>query len=192
MRTIRSELRRSAAILLGILAILWLVQLINATAFGGGLVRWGVEPRTLPGLAGIPVHPFLHGGWGHLASNSMGFLLLGGLVILREPRDFWIVSLLGILVGGAGIWLFGRSGPHVGVSGVVFGYFGYLLLTGVFDRRVGAVFLSVLTVLLWGRLLLGLSPLQRGISWEGHVFGLAGGVAGAWLRARLNRRQPGS
>lgn len=192
MRTIRAELRRSAAILLGILAILWLVQLINATVFAGGLVRWGVEPRTLPGLAGIPVHPFLHGGWGHLASNSMGFLLLGGLVILREPRDFWIVSLLGILVGGAGIWLFGRSGPHVGVSGVVFGYFGYLLLTGVFDRRVGAVFLSVLTVLLWGRLLLGLSPLQRGISWEGHVFGLAGGVAGAWLRARLDRRQPGS
>ncbi len=130
------------------------------------------------------MHPFIHGNWAHLISNTAGFLVLGGLVIMREPRDFWTVSLLAVVVGGAGIWLLGRSGPHVGASGVVFGYFGYLLLTGVFDRRVGAILISVVTFLVWGRLLLGLSPLQQGISWEGHLFGLVGGGAGAWLRGR--------
>ena len=101
--------------------------------------------------------------------------------------DFWTVSILATLVGGIGIWLVGRAGPHIGISGVIFGYFGYLLLTGVFDRKLGAFLLSLLTFLIWGRLLLGLSPLQRGISWEGHLFGLAGGIAGAWLRARRRR-----
>lgn len=27
----------------------------------------------------------------------------------------------------------GRPGPHIGASGVVFGFFGYLLCTGVFE-----------------------------------------------------------
>ena len=183
----RRELTRSLAVLIAILGILWVVQLVNVIWFGGGLVQWGVLPRTTRGLPGIVLHPFLHGSWEHLISNSVGFLMLGGLVLLREPRDFWTVSLLATLVAGVGIWLLGRPGPHIGISGVIFGYFGYLLLTGVFDRKIGAFLLSLLTFLIWGRLLLGLSPLQRGISWEGHLLGLAGGIAGAWLRARRRR-----
>ncbi len=183
----RRELTRSLAVLIAILGILWVVQLVNVIWFGGGLVQWGVLPRTTRGLPGIVLHPFLHGSWEHLISNTIGFLMLGGLVLLREPRDFWTVSLLATLVAGVGIWLLGRPGPHIGISGVIFGYFGYLLLTGVFDRKIGAFLLSLLTFLIWGRLLLGLSPLQRGISWEGHLLGLAGGIAGAWLRARRRR-----
>jgi membrane associated rhomboid family serine protease len=186
---LRRELRQTLAILLAILAILWTVQLVNVVWFGGALVRWGVEPRSVEGLPGIVLHPFLHGSWAHLISNTIGFLMLGGLVLLREQRDFWTVSILATLVGGIGIWLVGRPGPHIGISGVIFGYFGYLLLTGVFDRKIGAFLLSLLTFLIWGRLLLGLSPLQRGISWEGHLLGLAGGITGAWLRATRRRGQ---
>lgn len=184
---VKREFRSAMITLIAIVALLWLVQLVNVTLFEGSLVDWGVQPRTVRGLPGIVLHPFLHGSWAHLISNTIGFLMLGGLVMLREPRDFWIVSLLAMLVGGIGIWLVGRAGPHIGISGVIFGYFGYLLLTGVFDRKITAFVLSLLTFLIWGRLLLGLSPLQRGISWEGHLFGLAGGIAGAWLRAKRRR-----
>lgn len=184
---VKREFRSAMITLLAVVAVLWIVQVVNVTLFEGRLVEWGVQPRTLRGLPGIVLHPFLHGSWAHLISNTIGFLMLGGLVMLREPRDFWVVSLLAMLVGGIGIWLVGRAGPHIGISGVIFGYFGYLLLTGVFDRKITAFILSLLTFLIWGRLLLGLSPLQRGISWEGHLFGLAGGIAGAWLRARRRR-----
>jgi membrane associated rhomboid family serine protease len=183
---VRREFRRSLITLLAIVALLWVVHLVNI-ALDGRLIGWGVQPRTVRGLPGIVLHPFLHGSWAHLISNTIGFLMLGGLVLLREPRDFWTVTVLATLVGGIGIWLVGRPGPHIGISGVIFGYFGYLLFTGVFDRKIGAFLLSLLTFLIWGRLLLGLSPLQRGISWEGHLFGLAGGIAGAWLRAKRRR-----
>jgi membrane associated rhomboid family serine protease len=184
---LKREFRRALITLVAIVAVLWIVQLMNVTLFEGRLVEWGVQPRSVSGLPGIVVHPILHGSWAHLISNTIGFLMIGGLVLLREPRDFWTVFALATLIGGIGIWLVGRPGPHIGISGVIFGYFGYLLLTGVFDRKIGAFLLSILTFLIWGRLLLGLSPLQRGISWEGHLFGLAGGVAGAWLRARRRR-----
>jgi membrane associated rhomboid family serine protease len=188
LAAIGRDLGRHAATLLGLIVVLWMVHLANVVLFGGDLVRWGIYPRTVRGLPGVLVHPLVHGSWTHLLSNTVGLLVLGGMVMLREPRDFWIVSGLSLVIGGIGIWLFGRAGPHIGASGIVFGYFGYLLLTGWFDRRVGAIVLSVLTFLVWGRLLLGLSPLQRGISWEGHLFGLAGGVLGAWLRPRRKRR----
>ena len=184
---LRREFRRALITLFAIEALLWIVQLVNVVLLDGRLVEWGVQPRSVSGLPGIVLHPFLHGSWAHLISNTIGFLMLGGLVLFREPRDFWNVTLLATLVGGIGIWLLGRPGPHIGISGVIFGYFGYLLLTGVFDRKIGAFLLSLLTFLIWGRLLLGLSPLQRGISWEGHLFGLAGGIAGAWQRARRRR-----
>jgi len=189
LASIGRDLRRSARTLVGVTAILWLVQLVNVAMFHGELIRYGIQPRTVQGLPGILLMPFLHGSWSHLLSNTIGFLMLGGMVMLREPRDFWRVSALSLIIGGVGIWLVGRPGPHIGASGIVFGYFGYLLFTGLFDRRIGAIVLSVLTFLLWGGLLFGLSPLQRGISWEGHLFGLAGGIFGAWLRPRPRRRR---
>ena len=185
------DARNSVAILIGVVALFWLVELANTVLFGGSLSQWGVMPRTLQGLPGILIHPFLHSGASHLLSNTLGFLLLGGMVMLREPRDFWMVFALGTVVGGVGIWVLGRPGPHIGASGVVFAYFGYLLFTGLFERRVGSILLSVVTFLLWGRLLLGLSPLQRGISWEGHLFGLFGGIFGAWLHARRRMKRSG-
>jgi membrane associated rhomboid family serine protease len=123
---VKREFRSALTTLLVVVALLWVVHLVNVALFEGRLVQWGVEPRSARGLPGIVLHPFLHGSWAHLISNSIGFLMLGGLVLLRESRDFWTVSLLATLAGGIGIWLVGRPGPHVGVSGVIFGYFGYL------------------------------------------------------------------
>ena len=153
---------------------------------------YSADPSTDSGsdlerLAGSPASRFIPcsiSGFGHVALNSIGLLLFGGLVMLRDERDFWTTLVLGTLIGGLGVWIFGRPSIHVGASGVVFALFGYLLLTGWFDRSFGAILLSGIVFLLWGSALFGLSPMQVGISWEAHLFGfLAGGLA-AWLRAR--------
>jgi membrane associated rhomboid family serine protease len=168
--------------------VLWAIELVDWLVFAGSLDRLGIRPRTAGGLVGIPLHPFLHLGFTHLALNTIGILLFGGLVLVRDPRDFWTAVLLGTLVGGAGVWLVGRPSIHIGASGVVFALFGYLLLTGWFDRKPGAVLLSITVLLFWGSALFGLSPLQVGVSWEAHLFGFLAGGLTAWLRAR--RKQP--
>jgi len=183
------DLRRAFYILGGTLVVLWLILLCNSVLFGGHLLRFGILPRSLLGLRGIIFAPFLHAGVGHLSANSIGLVLLGGLVLLRDEADFWIVTIVGAIVGGLGTWLFARPDIHVGASGVIFAYFGYLLSTGFFERRLGAIVISVLAAFTWGSLIFGVLPGQPGISWESHLFGLAAGACAAWLIATQRRRR---
>jgi membrane associated rhomboid family serine protease len=163
-------LRRATRAIGGSIALTWGVSAVNGLVFAGSLNAWGILPRTARGLVGIPLSPLLHGGIFHLLSNSVGLLLLGGLVILREER--------------LGVWAFGRPVVHIGISGVIFGYLGYLLLTGWFERRFGSIVLSIVAFLLWAPMLLGMLPVQIGVSWESHVFGFVSGVLAAWWLAR--------
>lgn len=181
---LRRELRRATRILGGVLLLLWGVFVVDLVAFGGNLWRLGILPRSVSGLRGILLAPFLHIGMLHLVANSIGLLLVGTLVLFREERFFWAVTAIGALVGGAGTWLFGGTAVHAGASGVIFAYLGYLLLAGVFERRIGSVILSAVAAFLYGGMLIGLLPGQPGVSWEGHLFGFVGGVVAARVLAR--------
>jgi membrane associated rhomboid family serine protease len=88
-------------------------------------------------------------------------------------------------VAGAGTWLFGASNTmHIGASGIVFGFFGYLLLRAVYDQRVSSLLIAIVLAVLYGAsFLTSLMPAQ-GVSWSGHVFGFLGGIAAARLRYR--------
>src|SRR5262245_23865776 len=138
----RRDLKRRAGIMAAVIGTIWLVGILDAAVFGGGLAVFGVLPRTGQGPVGIAVAPVLHGGMQHLVANTLGILVFGGLTLLRSEHHFWSVTVVGILTSGAGTWLFGRTGIHIGASGVVFAYFGYLLFTGFFERRLGALLLS--------------------------------------------------
>jgi membrane associated rhomboid family serine protease len=186
-RAFGAYLRRAAAAIGGFIALIWLVWLLNAVLFQGALFAFGIRPRVVAGLVGLPVHPLLHGDVPHLVHNSIGIALFGGLLYLREERDFWIVTILGAVLGGLGVWLFARPLTHIGASSVIFAYFGYLVSTGLFERRIGSLLLSVVVFLAWGSVLLGVLPLQRGISWEGHLFGFLAGVIAARALARRRR-----
>jgi membrane associated rhomboid family serine protease len=143
---------------------------------------YGIQPRTLDGLRGIAIAPLLHRGFTHLASNTIPFLIFGWLTLLLSMRDFIVVTVLAMLVSGLGVWLLGApQSVHLGASGVIFGYLGYLLVRGYFRRSVGAILLSLLLGGLYGSMLWGLLPLQAGVSWEGHLFGFLGGVLAAYL-----------
>ncbi len=182
---IKGELRLHSRILFGLLALMWGEEIVDLF-LGGRLNAFGVTPRTLHGLVGIPLHPFLHQGFGHLISNSVSFLVLGWLVLLRETRHFLAVFLGATLIGGLGVWLFGRSATHIGASGVIYGLMGYLMLAGWFERKVGTILLSLGVGITYSWALFGMLPTNGHVSWEGHLFGFAAGV----IMARVLAKRP--
>lgn len=173
-------------LLLFVIASWWIIEAIDTVLPGITLDGLGVRPRTESGLWGILFMPFLHGGFGHVLNNSIGMLFLGGAVILRSVRDYIVVFLMAMFVGGLGVWLIAPANSvHIGASGVVYGYLGYLLTTGWFERRPLAIVASILAAVLWGGLLPGILPGQAGISWQGHLFGCLGGVMAASYLAKV-------
>ena len=157
----------------------WTAFVVNGIA-GGALMQYGVIPRTLTGLRGILFAPFLHANMQHLIANTIPFLAMGWLVMLRDARHFLPVTLFAMLGSGLMAWLLGAPGSvHIGASGVVFGYFGFLLLGGWYARSVVSIALSILVAVLWGGLVLGIAPGQVGISWQSHLGGFLAGVLAA-------------
>jgi membrane associated rhomboid family serine protease len=156
-----------------------------------GLNQFGIIPRNLIGLRGILFAPFLHANLAHLIGNTIPFITLGWLIMLREISDFVVVSIISALVGGLGTWVFGSPGIHIGASGVIFGYLGYLLSRGYFERKPLSIAMSLFVLVLYGSLIWGLLPFQYGISWEGHLFGFLGGVVSAKMLARDSKSVKG-
>lgn len=179
-----NDLQRSAIIIGSLVALMWLVEIVD-TVVHHKLDRFGVRPHNVGGLRGIAFAPFLHAGFAHLIGNTVPFAVMGWLVLSGGLRRFVTVSVLVVVGSGIGAWVFGNSNEvHIGASGVVFGYLGYLLLRGVFERRIGQLAVGVAVGVLYGGALRGVLPTHRGISWQGHLFGFLAGCAAAWLLSR--------
>lgn len=182
---VRHHLMRHALILGALVTVLWSVEIFDWLVLRGALDGMGIQPRTLGGLQAIVVAPWLHAGFGHLLANTIPLVVLGWFVMLRRTGDFFIVALATLLASGLGIWLFGGAATiHLGVSGVVFGLFGYLLARGYYERSIVAIALALVAFLIYGGMVWGMLPLQRGISWQGHLFGFVGGAVVAYLQVR--------
>ncbi len=178
-----NTLKTHVILLGGLIVFFWLVEAADAVIFDGSLDMYGVRPRTLIGLRGLIFAPFLHSGFGHLMANTIPFLIMGWFVLLRGTREFVLVTIITAVSSGLGAWLFGApNSVHIGVSGVIMGYFGYLLMRGYFERSLTAVLWSIFIIVLYGGLLWGVLPGQNGVSWQSHLFGfLGGGLAAYWL-----------
>ncbi|MGL4375412.1 MAG: rhomboid family intramembrane serine protease [Microcoleaceae cyanobacterium] len=189
VNAIAREVQTQGLILGGIVALMWIIEIIDIFVFHGRLNNYGVHPHSISGIWGILYMPFLHGGFAHLGANTLPFITLGWLIMLQNTSDFFIVSVITMLVSGLGVWLFGApNSVHIGASGVIFGYFGFLLLRGYFERSFGSIFLSLFVFFVYGSLIWGILPSQPGISWEGHFFGFVGGVLAAQLLGRKKRK----
>ncbi|MCB1038341.1 MAG: rhomboid family intramembrane serine protease [Acidimicrobiales bacterium] len=175
-----SDIGTPYLVVLALVAAMWveeLVDLLPRTQFDG----LGIRPRQVRGLAGIPLAPFLHDGFGHLLGNTIPFLVLGCLIAASGTQRFVQVFVISGLVAGIGTWLTAPAGTvHIGASGVVFGFLTYLIARAAFERRLGHVLLALAVLAFYGGLLWGLLP-RPGISWQGHLFGSIGGVAAAWV-----------
>jgi membrane associated rhomboid family serine protease len=183
---IGDEIKAHIAILGTIVAVMWLLEIVDI-AMGGRLNYFGIYPRNSIGLRGILLAPFLHGNFQHLISNTIPFVVMGWFVMLRGIPEFFKVSAIVMLASGIGTW-FGSAGLHIGASGVVFGYFGFLLSRAYFERSALSIALSLAVGLLYGGLIWGVLPGRFGISWEGHLFGFLGGIYAARYISRLSQR----
>jgi membrane associated rhomboid family serine protease len=172
-----ARLKRRVLLPVAILAIPWLQELIDQLVFRG---RWNL-PMVYGGpWWGLLTAPFSHSGFGHLISNSIWFLPLSWLVLLKGSRDYWAVWIC-VLLLQVPVWLLWPAASH-GLSGVVYGLLGYLLLIGWLERRPLAVLLSLGCVLAYGGLLPALLPFLSppGVSWIGHMAGFLGGLLAAF------------
>src|SRR5262245_7947847 len=138
-------LKRFTPVLL-LTALCWLVFAVNHLAFHDQLARYAIAPRHWNGLAGILWSPFLHASLQHLVANTLPLLILGGMLCARGRGEFVGVTVVGILLSGGLTWLIGRQAYHIGASGLIFCYFGYLASLAFFDRKLGSVLLSLVCI----------------------------------------------
>jgi membrane associated rhomboid family serine protease len=177
----RAALFEGAAVIGVLVAVMWVVEIVNKID-GQRLSSDGIYPRSLSGLPGILSAPFLHEGFGHLLGNTVPFVVLGLVIAAAGARRIIEVTVIVILVAGLGTWLTAGSGTDtVGASGVVFGYAGYLIARGFFNRNIGALLVGVVVAVLFGGALAADLVPHTGISWEDHLFGGLGGILAARL-----------
>ncbi|MEM1254400.1 MAG: rhomboid family intramembrane serine protease [Cyanobacteria bacterium P01_H01_bin.21] len=171
-----------AKILRDCVVMAWVIGIVNFAYLGGGLNRLlGIRPREPLGLLGILFSPFLHRNAGHLIANTLPFAILGWLVLLQGIDNFYALSMAILLVSGLGTWVFGRSAIHLGASGLIFGYLGYLIARGYLEVTLMTIGLAFMVMLLYGDQVGSMLPNsdETTLSWEAHMFGFLGGVLAA-------------
>jgi membrane associated rhomboid family serine protease len=185
IKGIMGELKTQVTIIGTFVAIFWILEFVNQLFFGDRLDNFGIIPRHIIGLRGILFAPFLHANFAHLITNTIPFIVLAWFVMLQETADFFFVTIITMLVGGWGVWLFGpRNSVTIGASILIFGYLGFLLLRGYFQRNFPSILLSLMVFLLYGGIIWGVLPSAPRVSWQGHLFGFIGGVLAAKLMTK--------
>lgn len=185
-----SQLKKRVVLLASFVGSIWIAFFIDAALPFLHLDRHGVVPRTLSGLQGILFAPWIHVALWHITANTGGLLILGWLTMWPGIRNFWQATIGGMLGAGLCAWLFGASySDHIGASGIVFGYAGYLLGRGFYTRNLMAMLVAIFVAASYGlSLLFGVLPMTPGVSWQGHL----GGIVGGFLAAKFFLERPAS
>lgn len=166
---------------IGLLVAIWLVALLNLVS-GYSLNGWfGLQPRAISGLDGVLLMPLLHGSLSHAAANTVPLIVLGAVIATTAERVALTATALIVLLGGFAVWVFGTSAIHVGASGLIFGWFGFLVARGIFERRIVPMLVAGAVVLVYGTMIWGVLLGQPGVSWESHLFGALAGVLAAFV-----------
>jgi len=188
-----ADIRKGAIDIAGTAGVLWAVSFVNWFVLSSSLNAYAVAPRSLSGLFGIALAPFLHGGFAHLLANTVALLLLAPMMFLRKRLDYWVVGAFGVLGSGAGAWLLGGAHTvHLGFSGVIFAYLGFLMTRGIWERRWSTIALSAVVTWFFGSMVWGIFPIIAGpgISWQGHLGGFLGGILAARVLGRALQTTP--
>ncbi|MFP5022690.1 rhomboid family intramembrane serine protease [Pseudonocardia phyllosphaerae] len=190
-RIVPSAPGRAAAVILLFTALLYVLEWLDQLSMGRLDTIAELRPRDADDLTGILTYPLLHAGWGHLAANTLPLLVFGFLALSAGFLRWVFVTAVIWLVSGIGTWLLSPA-PVIGASGIIFGWFLFLLVRGFHTRSGAQIVLALVLFVFWGSLLWGVLPLDPRVSWQAHLFGAIGGVlAASWTaRADRGRRTP--
>jgi membrane associated rhomboid family serine protease len=176
---------RSQVAILGVFVLtIWFIEIVD-WILGGSLDQFGILPRQVIGLRGIILAPLLHGSFSHVAANTIPFIILGWFVLLKGSRNFAIITAIIVSISGLGTWLIAPAASvHIGASGLIFGFLGYLIFRGYFERSLQAIAWSILVLFIYGGMLGGMFPTALPVSWQMHLFGFIGGGLAAYLLSK--------
>ena len=169
-----------------VLLVLWVVFFISYLT-NKRLLLWGIFPRQRRGLPGILLAPLLHTNFNHIFFNSIPLLVLSDFLLINGLTYFLEVTLLITLISGTLIWCFAKSGLHVGASAVITGYWSLLVCDIYHQGSVTAILLGLLSLYYFAGIFFGILPGKRGVSWEGHLFGLLAGIATSFILPYLQK-----
>jgi membrane associated rhomboid family serine protease len=190
------EARKAFFLMVGFIALIWILQIANWADHYHLDGSYGIWPRSLGHLGDIFTAPFLHFSWDHIEGNSGPLFVFGLLAAYRGVVKFLGVTVIVAVTSGLAVWLFqGNNQITVGASGLIFGYFGYVLARGLIDRNLIDALAAVVMALSYAYILTVAIPGTPGVSWIGHLGGLVGGVASGWIfrtrRGRAGRNPAG-
>lgn len=175
-----ATIQENLVLLIGMVGALWILQIFNAIS-GYRLNYFGLLPRTGRGIVGIFISPFLHGSFNHLFFNTIPLLVFACFILVGGQILFFKVSVTIILLSGLLVWFFGRRAIHVGASGLIMGYWGYLLMNAYHQPSLMTIVLAIVSLYYFGGLFFGIFPTREAVSWEGHLFGCVAGIAADFL-----------
>lgn len=172
-------LRFEPLLLLGLIWCFFIANLLLPIE----LRNFGIRPRDLMGLVGIVFSPLLHSGWQHILANSLPLLVLASLLRLQGKKPFWQVTIFIVLLGGVLVWSLSGAGVVVGASGLIFGYWAFLLTHGFMTQSLKSILIAIVVLFLYGTLFFSLFSFAPHVSWIAHAAGaLAGCLAAVYLK----------
>lgn len=185
------EIRNKAFALFFLTFILWDIHYLNSVMTDGMLGKLGgILPQEIFTLPSLLYWAFLHSDGAHLVNNTFGLLIFGSIFLLRDKiSTFYILTVLLAITTGFMVWMFGQDGIHLGFSGVIFGYFSYILTRGFFNKDRWSIFIAVVVAFLYGSMVSGVLPGQVGVSWEAHLFGFINGIIFSYIINRRKKRR---
>ena len=180
MKSSRPSARTALLIVLGILAVLWIIQVFNNADDYRLSIDYSIQPRIAADLPYIFTAPFLHWSWSHIEGNSIPLVVLGFLSAYRSIPKFIGVTAIVIVTSGMAVWLVAPTGTEaVGASGGIFGWFGYVVVRGFFNHDKFDIFVGVLVIVYYLSLFSLLLPAPH-LSYQDHIGGLVGGLVCGW------------
>lgn len=134
-------------------------------------------PKDYSTLHGLLFSPFLHANLNHICGNSMPFLALSCIVFYLHKRYSYIVFVSLVLIPGVFCFFLGDPIPNLGISGVIFGLFGFLITRGYVERTIMNFAVSTGLALMFANSLIMVFPVMMGVSWTYHLGGMITGIS---------------
>lgn len=173
--TIVEQTQANMYFVLIVLGIMWAIFILTViTRYR--LLLLGIHPRKVYGLLGILCSPFLHVNFNHIFFNSIPLFILSDFMLLGGVAFYLNATIYLILVSGFLTWLFARPLIHVGASGVITSYWSFLMINAYEQGGAMSYILGFVCIYYFAGIFFGIFPSKKGVSWEGHLFGLIAGV----------------
>lgn len=163
-----------------ILLIPWSVYFFSS-CISNRILLLGIIPRRLIGLPGILFAPLLHANFNHIFFNSIPLLVLSCFILINGLHFYLIVTLIITLLSGAAIWCFAKDGLHIGASALITGYWSFLVVNIYQQTSPISIILGLISIYYFAGIFLGIFPKEKGVSWQGHLYGLLAGIAASYL-----------